>query len=217
MLSAHRQPSAYYEERKAYVQKEHDPLPLTERWKDNRPTDIIADQDTRPERGRAMGYVLPFGYNEIGGLADRYTSSQSKAEREAESHIIEDTAFTVRRNGYYTKAQFLELCYWKTPRSQRLCAANDEQFIGHVTALALGEASERLRIEVLTLLGGVSWPTASVLLHFGHTQEYPILDVRALWSLSIPAPKGEYKFSFWWDYVHICRELKKSAALRCVS
>jgi hypothetical protein len=156
-----------------------------------------------------MGYILPFGCNEIGRLASGYNSSQSTAEQEAEARIIEETAPIVRKSGYYTKSQFLELCYWKTPRSQRLCAANDEQFIRQVTTLALGEASERLRIEALTLLDGVGWPTASVLLHFGHGQEYPILDVRALWSLNIPGPKGEYKFSFWWDYVQTCRELKE--------
>lgn len=33
------------------------------------------------------------------------------------------------------------------------------------TRVALSTPSERLRIEVLTLLDGVGWPTASVLLH----------------------------------------------------
>jgi hypothetical protein len=157
-----------------------------------------------------MGYVLRFDCESIGELAALYASRQSEAEKEAEAQIENEIATDVKKKRYYTKAQFLALCYWKTPRSQSRCAANDEEFVQETTALALGTKSERLRVEVLTLLDGVGWPTASVLLHFGHSQDYPILDVRALWSLSIPEPNGDYKFSFWWDYVQICRELKKT-------
>jgi hypothetical protein len=53
----------------------------------------------------------------------------------------------------------------------------------------------------------MGWPTASVLLHFAHVERYPILDFRALWSLSILKPKGQYKFQFWWEYVQICRNI----------
>ena len=34
----------------------------------------------------------------------------------------------------------------------------------------LNEKEERLRIEILTLLDGVGWPTASVILHFYHKE-----------------------------------------------
>lgn len=156
-----------------------------------------------------MEYALRFDCGEIRELADRYTSCQNEKDREAEGHLENVVAPFVRKNGYYSKAHFLDLCYWKTPRSQPRCAANAEEFIHEVTALALTTKNERLRIEVLTLLDGVGWPTASVLLHFGHSDHYPILDFRALWSLSIPEPQGEYKFSFWWDYVQICRSLKE--------
>src|ERR1700678_3215167 len=106
-----------------------------------------------------MKYVLRFGCNEVGPLAVRYTSCQSKAEREAEARIVE-MAPTFKKNGCYLTAQFLALFYWKTPRSQPRCAANDEQFIREVTSLVVEAESERLRIEVLTLLDGVGWPTA---------------------------------------------------------
>jgi len=152
-------------------------------------------------------YVLRFDCGKIEELADRYTSCQSDADRNAEAHIEKVIAPSVKENGYYTKAHFLDLCRWKTPRSQPLCAANDEELIREVTTLALRTKSERLRVEVLTLLDGVSWPTASVLLHFGHSEDYPILDFRALWSLSIPEPRGDYKFSYWWDYAQVCRKL----------
>lgn len=57
-------------------------------------------------------------------------------------------------------------------------------------------------------LRGVSWPTASVLLHFGHHDEYPILDYRALWWLGYDKPPP-YTFEFWSAYVSFCRTLAK--------
>jgi hypothetical protein len=71
---------------------------------------------------------------------------------------------------------------------------------------------ERLQIEVLTLLDGVSWPTASVILHFFHSAPYPIVDFRALWSLKNKVPK-RYGFNFWQKYTSYCRGLSKRAGV----
>ena len=57
---------------------------------------------------------------------------------------------------------------------------------------------------LLTCLTGVSWPTASVILHFFHPDPYPIMDFRALWSVSLKVP-AQYTFEFWWEYVKFCR------------
>jgi hypothetical protein len=112
----------------------------------------------------------------------------------------------VKKAGYLTKPDFLVICRWKTPRSQSRCASNPPDFIESVSKIALSTSSERLRIEILTLLNGVNWPTASTLLFWLHTEEYPILDFRALWSLGY-AKLPEYNFSFWSDYVQYCRQL----------
>ena len=53
---------------------------------------------------------------------------------------------------------------------------------------------------------------ASVILHFFHPEPYPILDYRALWSLSIDEP-SYYKYNFWWEYVRICRDLAEANAV----
>jgi hypothetical protein len=47
----------------------------------------------------------------------------------------------------------------------------------------------------LRALGGVDWPTASVLLHVGLSAEHPIIDYRALWSLGSGEPNN-YSFEF---------------------
>ena len=73
-------------------------------------------------------------------------------------------------------------------------------------------ASEQLRIEALTLLRGVSWPIASTILHWCHADPYPVLDLRALWSLGIDTTP-RYDFPFWWAYVERCRALAAEARM----
>ncbi len=68
------------------------------------------------------------------------------------------------------------------------------------------QMEERAKIEVLTLLDGVLWPSASVILHLFYEKLYPILDFRALYSVGLEVPK-QYSFSFWWPYVQFCREV----------
>lgn len=62
-------------------------------------------------------------------------------------------------------------------------------------------------------LRGAQLPTASVLLHLARPDLYPIIDFRALWSLSINMPPASYGFAFWWAYVQACRELARSAGV----
>ena len=83
-------------------------------------------------------------------------------------------------------------------------ARNSDDFVRAITAVMLSTKSERLRVEVLTLLQGVNWPTASVILHFVHPDPYPILDVRALWSVGFSRPPA-YNFEFWTEYVAFTR------------
>jgi hypothetical protein len=125
--------------------------------------------------------------------------------------IEKDIAPRARRVGWLSKPDFLALARWKSPRSQSRCASNSEDFIKAVTQTALSTQDERLRVEVLTLLRGVSWPTASVILHFAHKSPYPILDVRALWSVGVETPPSAYTFDFWQRYTKFCREL----AVKC--
>jgi hypothetical protein len=149
--------------------------------------------------------VLPFDNSEIHHWASRY-------EYSLEGGMVDEVAPRVRRLGHYPRSDFLTACRWKSPRIRGYCEDNDEAFVQDVTRTALSTFSERLRIEVLTLLRGVSWPMASVLLHFGHRDPYPILDYRSLWSLSTPVP-SYYDFPFWWDFTQACRQLAWDAGV----
>jgi hypothetical protein len=116
-----------------------------------------------------------------------------------------------RTAGYFTKSDFLEINRWKTPRTAKRVAENSEEYIKIVTQTALSTPSERLRIEILTLLRGMGWRTSSVILHFAHKEPYPILDFRSLWSLGIEVAEDKYNFDLWQPYTAFCRDLASQA------
>lgn len=119
-----------------------------------------------------------------------------------------------RKREYLTQPEFLKICESKSPRTKSRCAKNSPEFIQEVTNVSFKTADEQLRIQVLTLLEGVAWPTASYLLHFccrdacdsRISDAYPVLDFRAIWSLNAEVPKA-YDFPFWWAYTEHCRAL----------
>src|SRR3712207_5983629 len=97
-------------------------------------------------------------------FAPRFSLSQvtywsSRYDYVLEEHVVNEVSPGVRQRGYFTKPELVGVCRWKTPRTQRWCAANSEDFVQEVTGVALSTGNERLRIEVLTLLAGVNWPT----------------------------------------------------------
>lgn len=51
-----------------------------------------------------------------------------------------------------------------------------------------------------------------MLLHFGHRDRYPIIDVRVLWSLGVSRVL-QYTFEFWWGYVEFCRTVSDECGL----
>lgn len=111
-----------------------------------------------------------------------------------------------RKKKELTKNQLKLLCQWKSPRSAGHVEKNSNDYVREITRFSFSTKNERARIEVLTLLDGVSCPIASAILHWFHKDKYPILDFRALWSVSIDEP-NQYTFEFWWNYVQFCRKI----------
>lgn len=122
---------------------------------------------------------------------------------------VEELASRARARGHLTRAEFLALCRWKTPRSQPRCAKNTAVKIREATSIALASVDEQAKIYILRSLAGVEWPTASVILHFCDQRPYPILDYRALWSLGFDKPPP-YTFALWWAYTEFTRALAQS-------
>jgi hypothetical protein len=118
----------------------------------------------------------------------------------------------VRARGYYTRAEFIEVCAWKTVRSRPKVAANSETAVVDATGRALAATDETIRITSLLELEGVGVPTASTLLYFAFPDDYPILDIRALESLGVK-PRSQYPVSFWLGYLAACRQIASGAGV----
>lgn len=154
-----------------------------------------------------MEFRLRFHRKQIQRLAKRYSY-------EGGDGLPVKLGAAVRQRGFMTVHEFLQLCRWKTQRSKSKCERNSPEFVREATRIALATSTEELRIGTLTLLSGVSWPTASVILHFCHKDPYPIVDFRAWWSLGIHEPKVQTcRFDQWWAYTEYCRDLTTQASV----
>jgi predicted RNase H-like nuclease len=140
-----------------------------------------------------------------------YWSARYAYADDAEVEAIGEAA---RERGWYTRDEFLAVARWKSPRSRKRCEENDEAAVKAATRVALSTPDEHQRIEVLTQLHGVEYPTASVLLHLAHRDPYPIIDYRALWSLGVKSPPATYSFTFWLAYTQACRSRAMDAGVR---
>ncbi|MBI1900426.1 MAG: hypothetical protein HYS13_04830 [Planctomycetia bacterium] len=157
-----------------------------------------------------MTLRLRFPAKDIPQLAARYSSELNDRDRRLTTILTDEVFPAYEQQGFLTKQQFVKVCEWKSPRPKRRFESNDADLIREVSTLARTTTSERMRIQVWTLLDGVNWPTASVFLHFAFPDKYPILDVRALWSLGVDHPPV-YNFPFWCTYTDACRSLARSA------
>lgn len=112
----------------------------------------------------------------------------------------------VQEQGHLTRQQVHELALWKSRRRANLVKVNDETFVREITAFAFSTTHEHARIGALSLLQGVKYPTASVILHFCLDRSYPILDFRAIWSLGMEQPSS-YTPNYWVEYTDLCRSI----------
>lgn len=144
---------------------------------------------------------LRFNERELIDFANRYEYQSDE--------ILSEISKSAKINKYLTREEFIKICEWKTPRSKPKVASNQEEYIKEITNISLTTNCDQLRIEILTLLNGVGWPTASTILHFCHTEEFPIIDFRALYSLGYDSIPKQYNYPFWEKYTDYCRNLSK--------
>ncbi len=150
------------------------------------------------------GFELRFPIEDVPALAARFPVMD-----DAPGLALGSAA---RARGHYTRAEFIEVCGWKTVRSRPKVAANSEPVVVDATGRALSAVDEATRISALLELEGVGVPTASTLLYFVFPDDYPILDVRALESLGA-RPRSTYPVGFWLEYLSACRTLAHRAGV----
>jgi len=144
-------------------------------------------------------FRLRFPESEIPYWADRY---DSKVDQE----IMEAVGPAVKRRGYLRQEDIMTIGVWKSPRIRSRLRGNPAPRVEEVSRTALAATDERIKIGALQVLDGVGWPTASVVLHFCDRGPYPVLDVRALWSLGYER-QPSYGYGFWDAYVEFTRDL----------
>jgi hypothetical protein len=153
---------------------------------------------------RPVVFQLQFPIEDVPALAARFPVMD-------ESRLMALGA-AGRARGYYTRAEFVEVCAWKTPRSRPRVTGNLPRAVAAATRRALGTDDEAARIAALLELDGVGVPTASTLLYAAMPADYPILDVRALESLGVRS-RSVYPVSFWLGYLEACRALARLAGV----
>src|SRR5258708_40095106 len=88
----------------------------------------------------------------------------------------------VKRSGRFTRAEFLAMCRWKSPRAIRHCRRNSAAAIRRVSRPVFATRSERRRMELLTGLPRVSEPRPSAILTLVAPRRHRGLALRA-WHL----------------------------------
>lgn len=150
-------------------------------------------------------FKLQFPPTEISALAQRFGFPADEIQ-------VHDLRAGITTRGFMTFDELKIVCRWKTARSQSRVAKNTATDVEAITKVCFETENERLRIGSLLLLEGVQYPTASVILHFFHSDPYPILDVRALEALGIQKPPA-YDFEFWFQYVAFTRQSAKENSI----
>ena len=117
----------------------------------------------------------------------------------------------VRSRREFSRAEFLLMCRWKSPRAMHHYRRNSVVRIRNVSRATLGTRDERRRIELLTGLRGVSVPIASSILTLIDPGRYGALDIRVwqlLWTLDVvqSKPQGRgFSADDWEQYLKVLR------------
>lgn len=138
----------------------------------------------------------------------QYAAEYDRTRTASDKSVEEEMKAKLKNQRFLTREDFIKIGIWKSPRQKKRYESNRGEAVRELTALSFTATTEEARLGCLLALNGVSFPLASVILHFAFPDEYPILDFRALWSLGWELP-SDYSFIFWTDYCTRLRELAK--------
>ncbi len=122
---------------------------------------------------------------------------------------------SVRQRKCLTKNELIKICKWKSARAIWHIRKNTPAEIRKITGDALATQSEKKRIELLTMLRGVSIPMASAILMLTNPKRYGVIDIR-VWQLlyemkAVDTNPGGKSFSSdqWCEFLAILRQYAK--------
>jgi len=134
-----------------------------------------------------------------------YAQKYDERYNGTDDEVVEkETKKWLRSHPFLDRDRFIKIGLWKSKRPKKKYESNDDLVVKEITRFSFSTNSEEARIKSLMVLNGVSYPLASVILHFAFPNKYPIMDFRAIWSLGWQQPKY-YTFDFWQNY---CKEMR---------
>ncbi len=150
-----------------------------------------------------MNMNLRFPEPQIDYWANRYTERQREENRTKEQELI-DLKPEVQNRGYLIKEELHKIARWKSPRRAALTLENTDTFINDITQTAFTATDDWTKLLTLTQLRGIGQPTASAILHLYDKEQYPILDIHALWAVGRQWT-ARNSYPFWLEYIEFCR------------
>ena len=154
-----------------------------------------------------------------GTLADLLAHTTIAEEDRETSDLIGRLAH-VKYDHTLCRAEFLDICYWKSPRSTHHCKKNSSPSIKRTSQEVFRTPNEERKMELLTTLSGVSVPTASAILTLTNPTRYGVIDIR-VWQLlhTLGAvrrnPRGQgFTIAHWLEYLELLRAAAKEANVR---
>lgn len=124
-----------------------------------------------------------------------------------ETAILMNKLRDVKKRGYFTKNEFMEMGMWKSPRPKKHYLKNSEENIISISKKVFLTKFEKRKIDLLTKLKGVSIPTASAILTLIDPKNYGVLDIR-VWqvlflydSVKVKPSGTNFDFNNWYNYL----------------
>ena len=153
----------------------------------------------------------PVPYDTARPLVKRFLSLD---EDEGTADLIRELR-AARRRGYLRRSELEAICYWKSPRAIRHIRSNSAHSVRAATTAALATPNERVRLETLLTLQGVSVPMASSILTLLDPRRYGVIDIR-VWELlhrvgTVNKNPGGVGFTFdnWYEFLMVIRHFAR--------
>ena len=142
--------------------------------------------------------------NSIDEFSFNYVKNQTLGGRLLEENLIAK-AQQIQGRGMTTQ-ELWEVAYWKREMGSKMVLDNPDSLSKSITKQAFDTQDDWEKIVLLRQLRGIGESKASAVLHLYDTEDYPIIDRHALWSVG---QKRDFVCDepLWREFVLVCREL----------
>jgi thermostable 8-oxoguanine DNA glycosylase len=143
--------------------------------------------------------------------AEKY-DKDNQEEKMKEERVLKSIKAIGSPPAYLTKDVLKKIADWKASRTKGYIRKNNPKYVKEVTQVSLTAQNEKLMLEVLTLLNGVSIRMASAILQFCFPNQYTVMDWRAWQSLrNLGKISGEIEDTYecYKKYNDICQKIAK--------